>query len=497
LSQGLSGLKVDTILDKNNTTRVITYLYTNGILLGIFSKDQFVPKIPIEGFNTPGEDKIIFPGFNAGNLAGLKFIVTASNAEKLNNIDAETFARRDTSNIFSGQVSIRTNDGIVIGDGFQAALSVDVSNVILSNTAPNRRLEFRVNRLNNPESAINILSGNREIEIYRNFPDSVVKFGGSIEIQSDLTVRGTTTTINSTILEISDKNIELAKIENPTDETADGGGIILKGTSDHEFLWIYNTATQGSGKANESWNSTENINLTTGKSYKIDGIDVLTSNACLVSSFPNVTNIGAQIVIETGPVIAPNNTPTVYTRILNNRISTIDVAAPDLELDPLGNVVLVGNPKILGLTTTSENLPSQLAETPRTLPATELSEATSKRYVTSLVRTRSLAFSIDISDSPSNSAIGLLLAQLAPPGEYEDGTVARILCTSLSNSSTILNINSLIVKNNTVEYSRPVGTGFPLQDISISNATISAPPISVFRVVKTYRLISGAWQFQF
>jgi len=496
-SQGLSGLKVETILDKNNTTRVITYLYTNGILLGIFSKDQFVPKLPILGFNNPGEDKIISPGFNAGNLSGLKFTVTAENAEKLSNIDASRFARRDESNIFSGQISINVNDGIVIGDGFQAALLVDIGNVILSNTSPNRRLEFRVNRLNNPESAINIIAASREIEIYKNFTDSTVKFGGSVEIESNLTVRGTTTTINSTVLEVSDKNIELAKVPIPSDTIADGGGIILKGSSDHEFLWVYNTAVPGTGTANESWNSTENINLATGKSYKIDGIDVLTSTACLVSSFPNVVNIGTQIVLETGPIIAPATTPTVYTRILNNRISTVDVGNPDLEIDPLGNIVLIGSPKITGLTTTNENFPSQTVESQQVLTTTELSEATSKKYVTNLIRRRSLAFSIDISDSLSNSAIGNLLTQLAPVNEYEDGTVARILCSSISLSSTSLNINSLLVKNNSIEYSKPVGTGFPLQDLAISNATISPSPVSVFRVIKTYQLIAGAWAFQF
>jgi hypothetical protein len=64
-SQGLSGLRVANVLDSLNQNRVITYLYTNGILLGIFSKDTFTPKATIEGFT--GD---IQPGFNAGNLEG-------------------------------------------------------------------------------------------------------------------------------------------------------------------------------------------------------------------------------------------------------------------------------------------------------------------------------------------------------------------------------------------------------------------------------------------
>ena len=45
--QGLSGLRVDTILDTLNQTRVVSNLYNNGVLLGSFSKDSFTPKVEI------------------------------------------------------------------------------------------------------------------------------------------------------------------------------------------------------------------------------------------------------------------------------------------------------------------------------------------------------------------------------------------------------------------------------------------------------------------
>ena len=53
----------------------------------------------------------------------------------------------------------------------------------------------------------------------------------------DLTVNGTTTTINSTTLSVDDKNIELGSVSSPSDTTANGGGITLKGASDKTFLW--------------------------------------------------------------------------------------------------------------------------------------------------------------------------------------------------------------------------------------------------------------------
>tara|TARA_R110002167_G_scaffold58769_5_gene166511 strand:+ start:17449 stop:19752 length:2304 start_codon:yes stop_codon:yes gene_type:complete len=51
------------------------------------------------------------------------------------------------------------------------------------------------------------------------------------------TLTATTTNIESTTVTIDDKNIELGATDSPSDSTADGGGIILKGASDKELLW--------------------------------------------------------------------------------------------------------------------------------------------------------------------------------------------------------------------------------------------------------------------
>lgn len=67
--------------------------------------------------------------------------------------------------------------------------------------------------------------------------------GQSVNVQRDLvvggnlTVNGTTTTVNSTTLTVDDKNIELAATATPSDTTADGGGITLKGSTDKKIFW--------------------------------------------------------------------------------------------------------------------------------------------------------------------------------------------------------------------------------------------------------------------
>ena len=88
----------------------------------------------------------------------------------------------------------------------------------------------------------------------------------NLTISGNLTVNGTTTNINSTNLVVEDKNIILADVETPTDTTADGGGITIKGTTDKTLNWV---------DATDAWTSSEDFNLLTGKVYEIAGTSVL------------------------------------------------------------------------------------------------------------------------------------------------------------------------------------------------------------------------------
>jgi len=56
-------------------------------------------------------------------------------------------------------------------------------------------------------------------------------------VTGDLTINGTTSTINSTTLTVDDKNIEMGSVDTPSDTTADGGGFTLKGTTDKTITW--------------------------------------------------------------------------------------------------------------------------------------------------------------------------------------------------------------------------------------------------------------------
>ena len=84
----------------------------------------------------------------------------------------------------------------------------------------------------------------------------------ALTLSGDLTVNGTTTTLNSTTLTIDDKNIILGDVATPSDATADGGGLTLKGATDKTFNWV---------DATDSWTSSEHVNLASGKSLYLNG----------------------------------------------------------------------------------------------------------------------------------------------------------------------------------------------------------------------------------
>lgn len=485
-SQGLSGLQVRTVLDTLNQSRVITLFYTNGVLLGIFSKDSFTPKIAINGFTGSIE-----PGFNAGSLTGIKFKVTATNSDSLGGAAASLYIRNDRPSVINATVSIADDRGLLVGAGGDAGILVDpiTGAVVLINNS-GRNFILRNKNVAQEEDSLIINPLTRTVSFYSSYTDSQVNIGGSLTVEGNLTVQGDVTTVNTGILFVEDKNIILANIDDSTqgsEEYADGGGLILRGSiagGDKEFTW---------DRSKASWYSTESINLRETSYFMINGVPVLTATelGSTITSIPGVTSFGPQRYIDVGPTgldPIPSPAANVKLRLTDNRISTVKDNL-DLELEPngTGNVSLIGTPLMTGLATTNQNGVDHTAESAQSLTSTELSEATNKRYVTNMVRTRPIVLSLDISDGISNSQIADILEDLAPVDEYEIGTRARLLCTLMSANSTTLNINSY-VNTTTQAFSTPGGGSSPavIEPVAFSLATIPAPTITPTRVIKNF-----------
>jgi len=80
--------------------------------------------------------------------------------------------------------------------------------------------------------------------------------GVNLTLSGNLTVNGTTTTIDTTNLDVEDKNITIGKVSTPSDTTANLGGITLKGATDKEIKWV---------NATDYWTFNQGIETTAGE----------------------------------------------------------------------------------------------------------------------------------------------------------------------------------------------------------------------------------------
>jgi hypothetical protein len=163
------------------------------------------------------------------------------------------------------------NDGIIIKTSSGIVSVPDNYYSTSSNLSANLSIIQGVN-----DSQNNII-GSAFSKANSAFDNSNTKFSssggtvtGDVTITGNVVVSGTTTTINVDTVTVKDKNIVLANVASPTDVTADGAGLTIKGTTDKTWNWV---------DSNDSWTSSENLNLLSGKTYKINGTDVLTGSA--------------------------------------------------------------------------------------------------------------------------------------------------------------------------------------------------------------------------
>lgn len=155
----------------------------------------------------------------------------------------------------------------------------------------------------------------------------------NLSVTGNLTVNGTTTTVNSTTLTVDDKNVELGSVNSPTDTTANGGGITLKGTTDKSIIW---------DSTNSNWTSSENWNIPTGKQFRVNNVAVLDDDQVLqnattakVAESATSLTIGA----SSGTTAIKNNATVAGTlNVTGNATFTGTVSGITSSMVGLGNV---------------------------------------------------------------------------------------------------------------------------------------------------------------
>ena len=128
---------------------------------------------------------------------------------------------------------------------------------------------------------------------------------GDLVVSGNVFFNGATTNVNSTNLLVEDKNIILGDVVTPSDVTADGGGITLKGATDKTLNWV---------DATDAWTSSEEFNLVSGKSYRINGTAVVNSSSLGTGiTGSSLTSVGTLTTLAAG-----NTTITGFANVTSS-----------------------------------------------------------------------------------------------------------------------------------------------------------------------------------
>ena len=188
-------------------------------------------------------------------------VVMSATATELNILDGATLSTTELNYVDGVTSAIQTQ----LDDKSTASKTETFTNKTLTSPKINEDVAVtatatELNYVDGVTSAIQTQIDNKASLSGATFTGAVS--GTSLTLSGDLTVNGTTTNLNSTNLVVEDKNIVLGDTATPTDITADGGGITLKGSTDKTFNWV---------DATDSWTSSEHINLASGKSLYLNG----------------------------------------------------------------------------------------------------------------------------------------------------------------------------------------------------------------------------------
>jgi len=198
------GPSVEQILDTDDNERVILILYIADQPVAIVSKDTFIPKISIQGFdNISSGFNIINPTdaaqialFEGGALP--KLIGTSSNADALNvggvEIAASKFLRSDTTNTTEFSFNIRNNLGLTIGNDGNLNISTTSTTTRIYNSNPGASIDLQVNRNSVASTILRVVDNTVGINVID--PSRELDVGGDIGLTGSLIVSGETETTN-------------------------------------------------------------------------------------------------------------------------------------------------------------------------------------------------------------------------------------------------------------------------------------------------------------
>jgi hypothetical protein len=471
-AEGKHGWIVENIVDSNNNGRSVTQLWVNGELQGILSRYEFTPKTAINGFSS------IKVGLNfSTSVNGLKLHGTATSADAVAGIAPGQFLRSDESDITTGTLGVLNDGGLSLGADSDFTALINGNDTVMKTNLQDRDFKLQVNSslTGTLTNAIDIDSSALNMKVFEGQSNSAMTIGGNVIIGGDLTVSGATSYLDTNTLRVNDKNIELAYGDTPTDAIADGGGITLKGDTDHTINWANST---------QAWTSSDDWGVASGKHFHVNNNLVLSGDTLgtgVVNS--SLTNVGVLTELQVDDV-----------EINGNTISTISTNA-DLNIDVHGTGNVVFDNEEASPVTQIKGVKDPTAD----------QDVATKKYVDTEIANQTIVLTMNVTGmaDQNNTDIPNELAKLAPPVSYEVGTQARVLCETLSlaGAPTTITVNTtgvstgltneLLVNQVAVDKDGNLSSSSVVQSLSFpTGITPSGNSIAVARVTKIFQIDS-------
>jgi len=467
--QGETGWKVETVRDTTDRSRTLASLYigtgTSGTnRVAVASNVTFTPAV---GYEIAGITGDIKKGINIIDKDNFIYEGTADVAKNLLKTDgtkvtADNFLSATGDQTIAGALTVENSAGITIGPNDNLTQAVVGDSFVFTNTQLDDDFVFRVTSTaagSQTVDAVFIDASEQRVGLFNNSPDYTLDVTGDLRITGNLVVEGSTASVDVSTLRIEDKNIELAITDDSTllqEADVDDAGLIVRVSgTDKKLTWR---------QTPNAWTTTENINVTTGNEYKINGTSVL-----------NATTLGSQVVNSSLTNVGTLTELDVDNINLNG--NTITTTGSGLTLDLAGDVTFSNTNRITGLG----------------VPVSDTDAAT-KIYVDEAVAATAISFSMDIT-SLNDTQIASVIEDLVPAANVADGTYARIHCTSLAGANVSnIDVTAVTTKSFIAVDSAGVQNESVLQDVGFGSAT-GTVTVTITRQLKQFVTSGGSWTF--